>query len=105
MKNPAEIMNMLANQQSYALRKYAFELLEGRYEGYDDLVTRICSVLVTKKDTKDFAKFMAELFECGFMKAVAENQNLMTQLGYKVKVVNPTENNTSKIFEDQEKSG
>ena len=103
MKNPAEVMNMLSNQQSYALRKYAFEILNHRYEKYDDLVTRICSVLVTKNDAKDFAKFIAEIFECGFIKSFEENQKLMKGLGHDIKITSPPkENNAPKIFDEPE---
>lgn len=102
MKNPAEIMNMLSNQQSYALRKYAFEMLNSRYAKYDDLMTRICSILVTKNDAKDFAGFMAELFECGFIKSFEENQKLVKELGYNIKITNPPkENKAPKIFDEE----
>lgn len=89
----AEAMNMLTNQHGWAIKKYTHELIKERYLAHEELLTRICSSLVTERDVEGFAKLMADLYECGFLKALEENKAALEAVGYRMEI-HPPENKT-----------
>jgi hypothetical protein len=95
-------MQMLANQQTYALKKYAFDMLKERYPSNEDILTRLCSSLVTDNDMQDFAKLMVDFYEAGFMRCMEENKSALEAVGYKMTIVPPPEqpDEGQKIFPD-----
>ena len=92
----ADIMNMLTNQHSYAIKKYTHELIKDRYPQHEELLTRVCSSLVTENDVEGFAKLMADLYECGFLKAMEESRDALEAAGYKMSITPPKEQTEDK---------
>jgi hypothetical protein len=85
-------MQMLANQHAFALKKYSFEMLKERYPDNEEILTRLCSSLVTESDMQAFAKLMVDLYECGFMRCLDENKSAMEAVGYKMTITPPKQN-------------
>ena len=96
-----DVVNMLTNQHMYAIKKYTFELVKERYPEHEELLTRICSALITEKDIQGFAKLMADLYECGFLQALEENKSALAEVGYKMQVTAPKQKeDPNRIFPD-----
>ena len=89
--NISDVMNMLTNQHMYAIKKYAFEMVKDRYPEHEELITRLCSALITEKDIEGFAKLMADLYESGFLRALEENKAALKQAGYELSITPPPE--------------
>lgn len=73
--------------RSYLVKKWLVELMQDKYAEHDQIVERVSSSLVTNKDLEDFAKFITQIYETGYKKAVTENQKQLEKLGYHVEVV------------------
>jgi len=86
-----DMMNMLAGQQTHALKKYIFDMIPEKYHEHDEILTRSTANLVTQKDIEEFAKFVAVVFESGYLKAAEQYKENMENLGYKLDVVAPEE--------------
>jgi len=82
--------NLFPNQQSQFVKHTMFELLRDKYQKHEQIIERISRSLVTEKDTKDFLQMMVDLYEVGFIKAVNEQREKLTQLGYDVKITGRT---------------
>lgn len=60
------------------------QVLDQKYPPFDDLVSRLASVLVTEKDLKDFHQMIAQIFETGFLVAVEEYKKKLEEAGVRV---------------------
>lgn len=73
---------------SYTAKKYAFQVLQERYQRNLPILERLCHYLATEGDTQDFCKLLMECYEAGYLRAVEQYRTQLEQLGYKV-VVGP----------------
>jgi len=98
---------MFQNPQSIAIKKYLFEMLKDRYPRNENFIDRIVTMIQTKEDYERFSKFMADVFETGFIRAVDEYRDQFTKMGMKVGIVAPErpKDPGNKIFNQSEKSG
>jgi hypothetical protein len=76
-----------SNMLQYAAKKYLFDLLQEKYGEHEMIIARTTHYLATEKDVYDFTKMVADAFERGYLKAVADYKDQLTKLGYQVKVV------------------
>ena len=67
-----------------------------------EIIERMSKNLTTMGDIDAFAKFISEIYQTGYLKAVKDYEESLNKLGYKVKLTPATPEN--KIF-SQEKSG
>jgi hypothetical protein len=75
------------NPRKQAVRKWLNEMLRERYPKHDNLVERMGHYLVTEKDLEDFNKFVADLYEMGYLKCLNDYKAKLKELGLNVKVV------------------
>jgi hypothetical protein len=78
---------MMQNMHSSAIKKYLFEILQGRYQKNERFIDRLSSMIVTKEDYESLGALVADLYETGFLKAVDEYRGQMTKMGLNVSVV------------------
>lgn len=98
---------MMQNLHSSAIKKYLFELLNGRYVRNEKFIDRISATIVTKEDYEALGSLVVDIFETGFMKAVDEYRDQLAKMGMKVSIVPDRKPSVpeSRIFGQSEKSG
>jgi hypothetical protein len=97
---------MFQNPQSMAIRKYLFEMLKERYAGNEKFIERLAGYVNTKEDYESLGRFITDVYETGFMRAVDQYKEQFVRMGIKVNIIpedKPKDPN-SKIFQS-EKSG
>ncbi len=72
------------NPKIYALKKFLAQILEQKYQNHDDIITRATHNIITDNDIVSFSKLITDIYENGYMKAVAEYKEQLTKLGIKV---------------------
>lgn len=72
-----------------AVHHYASELLGDRYPKHAGFADRIAANLVTEEDLKNFSSMIADLYECGYLRAVNEYRGHLERMGYQVSVGPP----------------
>jgi len=77
---------MLQNPKIYALKKFMAQILEQKYASHDDIISRMTHNLVTDADMMNFSKLVTDVYEAGYLKAVAEYRDQLLKLGIKVTV-------------------
>ena len=80
-------VNYMTNPRAFTLKRWLFELLKDKYPPHDKTAERIATSLQTDSDIEDFGKMAAEIFECGYRKAVTDYKVEAEKLGIKVHVV------------------
>ena len=96
-------VNALSHPQLVMIRKYVSQILKDRYGQHDELMQRICGVLVTQKDLEDFGRFVVDIYEVSYLKCVEDHRQALEKVGQKA-IIKPGEFvNHKPIF--QEKSG
>lgn len=99
---------MLQNPQSIAIKKYLFEILKERYAKNEKFIDRLASNITTKEDYGDLGSFITDIYEIGFLKAVAEYKEQFEKIGMKVNIVaeeKPKDPNHRIFDQSSEKSG
>jgi|GEM_PF-4197391 len=79
-------MEMLANPQGQIVRNFLLDLLKNRYDKHQEITERISKTLVTKGDIDKFGKFVIELYEAGYIKAISDHRDALQQMGVKVQI-------------------
>lgn len=82
-------MNYLSNPRSHYIQKSMFQLLQERYVKHQDIVERVGVSLLTEKDMQAFLQMQIEIFEIGYLKAVADYKEQLEKMGIKATVVHP----------------
>lgn len=94
-----DFLSNLSNPVGQIIKKYLHDLLQERYYKHQDVVERISRSLVTKGDIENFGKFILEIYEAGFFKAVQDNKELWEKLGYETTIVpSPSKSPQQTIF-------
>jgi len=93
----------MSNPYRHNAHKTLKELMGDKYKFHFEIADRIGERLVTEKDYREFMKFVLELYELGYVKAVHEHKNILESQGYKVKIKGSTVETQSvpKIFPNQ----
>ena len=97
---------MMQNMHSSAIKKYLFEILQGRYQKNERFIERLASTIATKEDYESLGSLIADLYETGFLRAVDEYKEQMAKMGLKVSVVaEQKQGKAGKPIFQSEKSG
>ncbi len=80
-------MNFLQDQKMYAIKKYMFDILQHKFPEHEHFIERMVGGLVTEKDYESFSKFVAIIYETGYLKAVNDYKGELAKIGLKVSVV------------------
>jgi len=67
-------------------------MLKDRYPKNEDIISRLSTAIQTDKDLENFAGFVADLWEMGFLRAVDNYRTELAKVGYNVKVVPGSQN-------------
>lgn len=89
MKGPS-LTDMLQNPKAMALKRFMAEILGQKYLDYEELLHRSTFYLVTDKDMASFGKMVSDVYELGYMKAVADYKDQLQKLGVKVNISQKT---------------
>lgn len=92
-KKLSDWVNMLSQPYSNAARKLLFDLLKNRCLNHELIVDLICRQIVSAKDYENFGKFVAEIYEAGYFRAIEEHESELKKAGLKV-VLKKMETNT-----------
>ena len=95
-------VQIMSNPQGHMMKQYMEQLLKEKYFPHQEIIERMSKNLTTMGDIDAFAKFISEIYQTGYLKAVKDYEESLNKLGYKVKLTPATPEN--KIF-SQEKSG
>ena len=80
------MQDLFQNQKIIALKKFMIQILGQKYPIYDELVQRSTFNLVTDNDLTSFGKMISDIYETGYMKAVADYKDQLAKLGINVKI-------------------
>lgn len=99
--------DFLRNPNEIYIKKYMFDILQGRYVNHEKFLEKLSKFINTKEELEELGKLVADIYESGFLKAFNEYKNQMEKIGMKMTIVAPeSTQNGPKIFKNQsEKSG
>lgn len=69
-----------------ALHKYMFDLLQEKYQGNANIISRIAHYLVTDNDMREFTKLVGDLYESAYTKALKDYHVQLEAAGFRVAV-------------------
>lgn len=78
----------MQNPRGIALKKFMLQIMENKVAPYDDMLTRLGTVLVTDNDLKLFGEMMNDVLGIGYKKAVDAYRDQLKQLGIEVTLTN-----------------
>jgi hypothetical protein len=81
-----EFNNILQNQKTITIKKFIMQILAEKYLHYDDLLDRMAFFLITDKDLHLFGQMIGDVYEKGYMKAVADYKEQIDKMGLNVKI-------------------
>lgn len=81
------LANYLGNPRIPQLKKVIYEILKNKYPPHDVIIERIGYALQTEKDIKDFLKFVSDVYEVSYLKAIDDHKEQLKKLGMVAKVV------------------
>jgi len=80
-------MDIMANPKGYVIKKFMFEILKERYPKHEDFLERVGHFIVTDSDIEAFRKFIVDIYEIAYLKAVEDHREQLAKAGLKVKIV------------------
>lgn len=81
------LANYLGNPRIPQLKKVIYEIIKHKYPPNDVIIERIGYALQTEKDIKDFLKFVSDVYEVAYLKAIDDHKEQLKKLGMVAKVV------------------
>lgn len=73
-----------------AIKQYVQKVMPSKYtEDIDDSLSRISSILVTKKDVETFLQLLNETYNAGYIKAIDATKNSLAEHGMVMELVSP----------------
>jgi len=76
--------------------------LQNRYVKHEKFLEKLAKTITSKEELDELGKLVADIYECGFLKAFNEYRNQMEKLGMKMTIVaqeSPPQNGP-KIFKN-----
>lgn len=94
--------DFVRNPNEIYIKKYMFDILQGRYSQHEKIIEQLSKSITNKEELEQFGKLIADVYECGFLKAFNDYKKQIEKLGFKIDIgPSPTEQkNTSKIFKN-----
>jgi hypothetical protein len=63
-----------------------FEISKTKYVENEEIIERLCSLILTKHDGEKFIKLIMDIYESGYKKSVNDHKEILEKLGYSVKI-------------------
>lgn len=80
-------VNYMANPRAFTVKRWLYELLKDKFGPHEKISERLAVSFQTDQDVEEFGRLAAEIFECGYRKAVDDYKTEAEKLGIKVHVV------------------
>jgi hypothetical protein len=87
----ASWMDYMMNPRGHQIKKAMFEIMQERYAPNENIIERVSAALVTEADTKAFFKFVTDIYEKAYLKAVNDHQEQLRKAGLIARVVTSNE--------------
>ena len=73
-----------------AIKKYMYDIMPDKYtEQTDEIIERVVQSLVTKQDAERYIRFLGDVFQAGYNKAMESVSESIEKHGYKIKITPP----------------
>lgn len=77
----------MMNPKAFTIKKWLAPILRERFLRSENTIERLATAIVTDQDLKDFGRFVTDVFECAYLKAVEDYRSQFEKLGIKINVV------------------
>ena len=87
------ISSLFTDPKIQQIKKLVFEISKTKYVENEEIIERLCSLILTKHDGDKFIKLIMDIYESGYKKSVNDHKEILEKLGYSVKITgNQSEN-------------
>ena len=80
------ISSLFTDPKIQQIKKLVFEISNTKYVENEEIIERLCSLILTKHDGEKFIKLIMDIYESGYKKSVNDHKEILEKLGYSVKI-------------------
>jgi len=80
------ISSLFTDPKIQQIKKLVFEISKTKYVENEEIIERLCSLILTKHDGGKFIKLIMDIYESGYKKSVNDHKEILEKLGYSVKI-------------------
>ena len=80
------ISSLFTDPKIQQIKKLVFEISKTKYVENEEIIERLCSLILTKHDGEKFIKLIMDIYESGYKKSVNDQREILEKLGYSVKI-------------------
>jgi hypothetical protein len=80
------ISSLFTDPKIQQIKKLVFEISKTKYVENEEIIERLCSLILTKHDGEKFIKLIMDIYESGYKKSVNDHKEILEKLGYSVKI-------------------
>ena len=77
----------MQNPKGVVLKKFMSQVLGNKVNPYDEVITRLSTVLITDNDIKVFGEMINDVMVLGYRKAVEDYQTQLNKMGIEVSLI------------------
>ena len=77
----------MQNPKGSVLKKFMMQVMGDKVNPYDDVLTRLSTVLITDNDIKIFGEMINDILGIGYRKAVDDYRSQLSQMGIEVSLI------------------
>jgi len=77
----------MQNPKGAVLKKFMSQVLGNKVNPYDEVITRLSTVLITDNDIKVFGEMINDVMVLGYRKAVEDYQTQLNKMGIEVSLI------------------
>jgi len=77
----------MQNPKGIVLKKFMLQVMGDKVNPYDDILTRLGSVLITDNDIKVFGEMINEVMTIGYRRAVDDYRSQLSKMGIEVSLI------------------
>lgn len=77
----------MQNPKGVVLKKFMVQVMEEKARPYDELLTRLSTVLITDNDIKIFGELVNDMLGIGYRKAVEDYRLQLKKMGIEVSLI------------------
>ena len=85
----ANLLEYMGNHRGHYLKKAMFDVLQERYAQNEPIIERLSVSLITEGDIKGFLKFVTDVYEAAYMKAIEDHKEALKKAGFAARIVSP----------------
>lgn len=77
----------MQNPRGIVLKKFMIQVMGDKAQSYDELLTRLSTVLITDNDINIFGELINDILGIGYRKAVEAYRSELNKLGIEVSLI------------------